>query len=77
MKTKDIVIEEFKKAGLEVAEEAVEVVIKTVFEKVLPRLALEAEEATVKSVAAFATPFAGMVEKELLGLADGIDGKKD
>jgi hypothetical protein len=38
---------------------------------------MEADEATIKSVATFASPFSGMIEKELLHLADGIDGVKD
>lgn len=52
MKTKAIEIlkEEYKKAGMEIAEEALEKTAEVLFEKVLPRIAIEDENPIVKSI---------------------------
>ena len=50
-KSLEIIKEELKKAGIEVAEEVAEKVVATVFEKALPRIAVEEDNAAVKSVA--------------------------
>lgn len=50
-KSLEIIKEELKAAGIEIAEEAAEKVIAVVFEKALPRIAVEEENAAVKSVA--------------------------
>lgn len=53
MKVKAIKIigEELKAAGVEVAEEVLEKVVSTVFEKALPRILVEEENPAIKSVA--------------------------
>jgi hypothetical protein len=53
-KTVEILKEELKKEGVEVAEEVLEKTVKVVFEKVLPRVAVEEENAAAKSVAGVA-----------------------
>jgi hypothetical protein len=47
----EIAKEEFKKAGIDVAEEVLESIVHTTCEKVVPRLVLESENPIVKSVA--------------------------
>lgn len=51
MKTLEIMKEEFKASGVEVAEEVLEKAVSVLFEKVLPRVVAEEENAAVKSVA--------------------------
>lgn len=75
MKTLEIVKEEFKKSGLEVAEEVAEKVTCVLFDKVIPRLAVEAEEQGIKSACFFISPIAPVIKSELLKLEDKIDGK--
>jgi hypothetical protein len=67
-----IIGEEFKKAGLELAEKDAEVVIKTIFEKVSPRLAAESDNATVKSIFTALLVFNPMIEKMFLDMAEKI-----
>lgn len=73
MKSVEIITEELKKEGIECAEEVAKVVIKTIFEKITPRLATEAEEPTVKAIAGFLLPFVPMGEKALLEMAEKIN----
>lgn len=51
MKTFDIIKEELKASGVEIAEEVAEKAIKAIFEKALPRIAAEEENSAVKAVA--------------------------
>lgn len=51
MKTVEILKEELKFAGVVVAEEVLEKVVEVIFEKALPRVVLEEENAALKSVA--------------------------
>lgn len=53
-KTVEILKEELKKEGIEVAEEVLEKTVKCVFEKVLPRIAIEEDNVAAKSVAGVA-----------------------
>jgi hypothetical protein len=56
MKSKalEIIKEEYKKEFPGIAEETVEASVKVLFEKALPRIAVEEENAAVKSVAGVA-----------------------
>jgi len=76
MKTVEIVKEEFKKIGLDIAEDAVIAATKVLIEKIVPRLALEADESAIKAVAAVAAPLLVFVEPKILELADKIDGQQ-
>ena len=75
MKTLEILKDELKKSGLELGEEVVEKVIKITFERIVPRLALEAEETQIKAIAGVMLIAAPAIEQALLKAADKIDGK--
>lgn len=49
-----IIGEEFKKGGIDMAEEVLEKAVSIMFEKALPRIAVEDENVAVKSVAGVA-----------------------
>ena len=75
MKTLEILKDELKKSGLELGEEVVEKVIKITFERIVPRLALEAEENQIKAIAGVMLIASPAIEQALLKAADKIDGK--
>lgn len=50
-KVVSIFAEELKAAGVEIAEEVLEKAVATIFEKALPRVVVEEENAMVKTVA--------------------------
>lgn len=76
MKTTKILLEELKNGGLDIAEETLMQVTKIIFEKAIPRLAIEAEEPAVKSIAAVLVLAAQPVEQALFKMIDKIDGKE-
>ena len=51
MKSVQIMVEEFKKSGIILAEEALDQVEKVFVHQIIPRLAIEADEAAVKLIA--------------------------
>lgn len=51
MKSTEIILEELKKEGIVVLEEVAEKAVKVFENKIVPRLALEADEAPVKLIA--------------------------
>lgn len=53
-KSLEILKEELKEAGVEIAEEILEKTVHVLFEKALPRIAVEEESAVIKSVAGVA-----------------------
>lgn len=72
MRPMQIIAEELKKSGLAIAESDAEVLIKTIFEKIAPRLAMEGE-GTVKTIFTALLVFNPMIEKMLLEMAEKID----
>ena len=75
MKAVEILKEEFKKAGLAELEAVAEEAIKVVFEKIIPRLAVEADESYVKMAAGVASLASSALESAALKAADKIDGQ--
>lgn len=73
MKTFDILKEELKKEGLDIAEEVLVKFVNVIDQKILPRIAIEADEPAVKAVAAVAIPVFGALKPALLGAIDKID----
>lgn len=51
MELKQIVLEELKKEGLVIAEENIELALSLAFEKIIPRVAAESDNSTLKMVA--------------------------
>ena len=80
MDVKTIIIEEFKKEGLVITEEVAELALHMVAEKILPRLAAESDNATIKTIAAgFALVWPTLkpeIEKKLDFNGDGVVGVK-
>lgn len=56
MKFVEILKEEVKKSGLEVGEEVLEAVVAVITDHVIPRAAIEADEAVVKGICIAAIP---------------------
>lgn len=77
MKSGAIILEELKKGGLDIAEETAIQVTKIVFEKAIPRLALEAEENVVKSICAVVALAGKPIEEALFKMIDKIDGEEN
>lgn len=77
MKASQIIAEELKKEGLEVVEEVVEHLVNVIADKILPRLAIEADEAPIKAVAGVSIVIMGALKPAILKAVDGIDGKVD
>jgi hypothetical protein len=75
MKTAQIVAEELKSAGLEIMEDSLVKVINCLSDKILPRLALEADEAAVKAVASVGIIVISALKPAILGAVDKIDGQ--
>ena len=75
MKAVEILKEEFEKEGMDIAEEVLASVVKIIGEKVLPRLAIEADESAVKAVAAIGIPVFKALEPSLLVAIDKLDGE--
>jgi len=73
MKALEIVVEEFKKEGIELLEENAKTATKILFEKVIPRLALESDESVVKMIAGVLVLAGPALEGSLLKLADQIN----
>lgn len=73
MKATQIIVSEFEAAGLAIAEEVAEKIINITFDKVMPRLAVEADEQLVKSVAAVIVATSGITKPMALKAVDGID----
>lgn len=71
-----IVTEELKKEGLLIAEENIELFIGLIFEKIIPRLALESENTTIKMIASGAQLVWPTIKPKITELADlNHDGK--
>jgi hypothetical protein len=73
MKALEIVVDEFKKEGIELLEENAKTITKILFDKVLPRLAVESEESAVKMVAGVAVLAGPAIKESILKLADNIN----
>lgn len=76
MKALEILKEELSKEGLNAAEEAVIKIVEVIDAKVLPRLALEADEQAVKAIAGVAIPVFKALKPALLKSIDKIDGEE-
>ena len=77
MKSLEIVKEELKELGLDVAEETVMEVIKAIGKKILPRIAAEEDNAIIKGAMLIAIPAFAAIKPSLIQLADKIDGEDD
>ena len=67
---KEIVLEEAKKEGLVIAEETIELAISLVFEKIIPRLAAESDNTTVKMIASGAQLVWPTIKPKVMEAAD-------
>ena len=74
MKAVEIIGQELKAAGLAIVEKDVEVLLTCCAEKILPRLALEAEEAPAKAIASVLAIAISALKPSLEKAIDKIDG---
>lgn len=73
---KKILLEEAKKEGIEIAEEVLEQVVDCVLHKVLPRLAVEEDQAVIKGIALAALPIVAALQPMIDKATDlNHDGK--
>ena len=75
MKTKDIIVEELKKAGLNMAEEEAKLAFNALCDGIIPRLAMEADEAMIKSASALLLMALPTFKPVVLEAIDKIDGQ--
>jgi len=76
MELKQIVMEELKKEGLVIAEENIELALALAFEKIIPRVAAESENATLKMIASGVQLVWPTIKPKVMEVADlNKDGK--
>jgi N-acetylmuramoyl-L-alanine amidase len=76
MENKNLIVEELKKEGLDLAEDTVVRIIRVMF-KTIPIILANSSNPFVKGLSTIAVPVLSAVEKPLLGLVDKMDGEDD
>lgn len=77
MKTSEIIVGELKKMFPEIAEEVIVKATLTFTDVIIPKLALEAEEAPVKAIAGILVMILPVLKPSLMNAIDKIDGHTD